>query len=70
MIVAKRFHKIPRGKFHVVELCKVKNVRFRKYWGGNVQLVTNFLQIIEKVRVGEPFILLVHKLLFNSTVCD
>ena len=70
MVVAERFHKIPLGKLYVIELRKIKNMRFRQHGSGHVKLVTNLYEIIEKVGIGKLFGVFVNELLFDMTVGD
>jgi hypothetical protein len=67
MIVSKRFHEIPRRKFDVIKLRKIKNMRFGQHGRGNIQRVTNVHQIIEKVRISQFFGILIYVLFFDMT---
>ena len=70
MVVAERFDEIARDKFHVIEFCEIKNMRFRKHGRGDIQIVANIHQIIEKVRIGKLFAVFVYVLFTDSPVCD
>jgi len=62
MVVTQTLHKIPADKFDVIKLCEVKNVRLRQHGRGDIQLVTNIRQIIEKMGIREFFRVLVYEL--------
>ena len=49
MVVAKGLDEIARREFHVVEFCEIKNMRFRQYGRGDIQLLANVYQVIEKM---------------------
>ena len=68
MVKTQRFHKIPAYKLDVVKLCEIKNMRFRQNGGRNIQLLTNLRHIVEKVRIGDAFVLFVHVLFSYFTV--
>ena len=68
MIVPKIFHKIAGDKFYVIEFRKVENVRFCQNGRGNIQLVTNIRQIIEKVRIRQLFLIFIYELFTDSAV--
>ena len=66
MVVAQALHEIPRDKFHVIEFRKIKNMRFGEYRRGNIQLMADFREIIEKMRIGQFFGIFIYDLLFYS----
>ena len=68
MVVTERFHEIARDKLHVVELREVENMRLGKHGRGDIQLVTNVRQVLEKVRIGQLFGVLVYELFADSAV--
>lgn len=65
MIVAEIFHEIPPDELHVVEFREIENVRFQKHGRGNVQLVTNVGEVVEKMRISQFFGVFVNELLFD-----
>lgn len=68
MVARNTFDKIPFNKLDVVELRKVKNMRFQKHGGGDIESCANVRQILEKMRVRQLLVLLVHKIFFDMTV--
>ena len=68
MIVTQRLHKIPSDKFHVIEFCKIKNMRFRQHGRGNIQLVADLREVIEKMRIGQFFGIFIYVLFADSSV--
>lgn len=70
MIITQAFDKITRRKFHVIEFRKIKNMRFRKHGGGDIQLVANIDKIIEKLRIGEFPFDFIYELFADFSVCN
>ena len=68
MVVPQTLHEIPADKFDVIELRKIENMRFRQNGRGNIQLVANIRQIIEKVGIRKFFGVLVYKLFTDFSV--
>ena len=68
MVVAEVLDEIARREFHVVEFREIENVRFRQHGRGNIQLLANFREVIEKMRVGQFFVLFVYELFTDSAV--
>ena len=68
VIVTQAFHEIPSRELDVVEFCKIKDMRFGEYGGGDIQLVANFRQIIEKVRIRQSFGIFIYELFFDMTI--
>lgn len=68
MVVTQTLHKIPRYEFYVIELCEVKNMRFRQYGRRNVQRLTNLRQVVEEMRIGYAFVLFVDVLFDDFSV--
>ena len=68
MVVPEGFDKITPDKFYVVELCKIKHVCLRQDGGRDVQIVANFGEIIEKVRIGQFFRIFIYELLADMPV--
>lgn len=70
LIVIEFFHKIAADKADVIEFCKIEDVRFEQNGGRNIQRLTDFGEIVEKVRIGQPLLLFVDELFADFSVRD
>ena len=70
MIVVEGFDEIAGNKLHVIEFRKVKDMRFQKHGSGNVKLVTDVGELVEKAGIGKAFLLFVNELFLNFSVGD
>jgi hypothetical protein len=52
----------------VIEFRKIKNMRFRQHGRGDIQRLANVRQILEKVGIGQLFLVFIYKLLADSSV--
>jgi hypothetical protein len=68
MVVAQTFHKITGNEFHVIELCKIENMRFRQHGRGDIQRMANVREIFEKVRIRQLFRVFIYELFADSSV--
>ena len=68
MVVTQALHEIARDEFHVIELGKIENMRFRQYGSGDIQLAANINQIIQKMRIRQPFGVFVYELFADFSV--
>ena len=61
-------HEVARKKAHVVEFCKVEDMRFQQDGRGNVHLVADVEKVVQKMRIGELFFVFVYQLPLDFSV--
>ena len=69
MVIVQAFDEIARKEFHVIEFREIENMRFREYGRRDIQRLTNFRQVLEKMRIGQFFGVFVHVLFADSAAC-
>ena len=67
-VIIELFDEIAGQKIDVVELGKVEDVRFEKHGGGDVELLADLGQIVEKAGIGKPLLPFINELFFDFAV--
>lgn len=68
MVVIEFLYEIAGSELDVIEFRKVENMRLQQHGRGDIQLVTNIREIVEKAGIREAFLFLIDEL-FSDFSC-